>query len=254
MDKNNKNKKRFFACVLLLFLLFAVVCLIEDYNEKKTESADGAFAEGVVTFYEDGKKTDSYTTNIGTVVIDAGHGGVDPGKVSGSGTVEKDINLSVALKLKPLLEAEGYHVVLTRETDEAICTGSYSKVEDLENRVDIISDSEAAFVISIHQNSYTDSSVHGAQVFYCKESNEGKTIAEFIQNSLLAVDPDNTRLPKSDGSYYLFVHTECPIVIVECGFLSNPEEEKLLLDDEYQNLLAAAIADGIHQYQKSCQK
>lgn len=247
----DKNKKRFLICVFVLFVLFVLVCLVEDYNEKGMEST---FSDGVVTFYENGKKTDSYQTNIGTIVIDAGHGGVDPGKVSGSGTEEKDINLSIALKLKPMLEADGYHVVLTRENDEAICTGSYSKVEDLENRVDIISDSEAAFVISIHQNSYTDSSVHGAQVFYCKESEEGKNIAEFIQNSLLDVDPDNKRLPKADGSYYLFVHTECPIVIVECGFLSNPEEEKLLLSDEYQNLMAAAIRNGVHQYQKSCQK
>lgn len=246
----DRSKKRFLACVILLLFLFVMICLIEDYNEKELSST---FSEGIVTIYENGEKGDTYTANIGTIVIDPGHGGVDPGKVSGSGTEEKNINLAIALKLKPLLEADGYNVVLTREVDEDICTGSYSKLEDLENRVDIISDSEAAFVISIHQNSYTDSNVKGAQVFYCKDSEEGKVMADYMQTSLLSVDADNTRQPKADNSYYLFLHTECPIVIVECGFLSNPEEEKLLLSEEYQNQMAVAIRNGIHQYQKSCQ-
>ncbi|MGN0165379.1 MAG: N-acetylmuramoyl-L-alanine amidase [Lachnospiraceae bacterium] len=245
------SKKRFIACVVLLLLLFLIICIVEDYQEGKIKST---YSEGVVTIYENGEKTDTYTVNMGTIVIDPGHGGVDPGKVSGSGTEEKNINLSIALKLKPLLEAQGYKVVLTRETDEDICTGSYSKVEDLENRVDIISDSEAMYVISIHQNSYTDSSAHGAQVFYCNDSVPGKELAESIQNSLLMVDPDNKRLAKSNNSYYLFLHTECPIVIVECGFLSNREEELLLMDEEYQNKIAIAIEKGIHEYQKNCQK
>ncbi len=246
----NRNNRRFFVSVILLLLLIILVCIVEEYN---SEELTGGFSEGVITIYEDGKKTDSYTANLGTIVIDPGHGGVDPGKVSKAGMEEKHINLSIALKLKPLLEAEGYTVVLTREADDDVCTGSYSKIEDLENRVDIIGDSEAMFVISIHQNSYSDSSVKGAQVFFAKESDEGENIAKSIQNALLSVDPTNTRQPKANSSYYLFVNTDCPVVIVECGFLSNPEEEKKLLDEEYQSSIANAIKDGICEYQKSFQ-
>lgn len=246
----NRNKRRFFVCIILLLILIILVCMVEDYN---SEELTGGFSEGVVTIYENGEKSDTYTANLGTIVIDPGHGGVDPGKVSGSGIEEKQINLSIALKLRPLLEAEGYTVVLTRETDEDVCTGSYSKVEDLENRVDIIGDCEAMFVVSIHQNSYTDDSIKGAQVFYAKESDEGKNIATAIQNSLLSIDETNTRQPKANSSYYLFVNTDCPVVIVECGFLSNPDEEKMLLDDEYQSRIAEAIRDGICDYQKTFQ-
>ena len=246
----NRYKRRFFVCIILLLMLIILVCMVEEYN---SEELTGGFSEGIVTIYENGEKTDTYVANLGTIVIDPGHGGVDPGKVSGTGAEEKHINLSIALKLKPLLEAEGYTVVLTRETDEDVCTGSYSKIEDLENRVDIIGDSEAMFMISIHQNSYPDDEVKGAQVFYAKESDEGKNIATAIQNSLLNVDNTNTRQPKANSSYYLFVNTDCPVVIVECGFLSNPNEEKMLLDEEYQQSVAEAIRDGICEYQKSFQ-
>lgn len=246
-----KSGRNFRACIVVLFILFALVCIVTEHNERETDST---FAEGVVTIYENGEKTDTYTTNIGTIVIDAGHGGEDPGKVSRNGTEEKNINLSIALKLKPLLEAEGYNVVLTRDSDVSICTGDYGKIEDLANRVDIISDSEAALVISIHQNSYSDSSVHGAQVFYSKGSEAGKKLAEFVQESLLEVEPDNKRKPKADASYYLFVHTECPVVIAECGFLSNPEDESRLLDENYQQSMAEAIRNGVRLYQKSFQK
>lgn len=182
------------------------------------------------------------------VVIDAGHGGNDPGKVGTLGTLEKDINLSIALKLKEVLEQKGVKVVLTRTDDACLSTpgATNKKTSDMNNRVEIINSANADCLISIHQNSYTDSSVKGAQVFYYGSSEESKKLAEELQSSLISnVDSDNNRQCKEGNDYFILRKTTCPGVIVECGFLSCPEEEKKLIDETYQQKIAEAIAETV---------
>ncbi|MDR2888331.1 MAG: N-acetylmuramoyl-L-alanine amidase [Lachnospiraceae bacterium] len=179
------------------------------------------------------------------------HGGADPGKVGINGSLEKDINLLIANKLKRYLEAEGIEVVMTRETDQGLYDPSVSnkKVDDMKRRLAIIEEADPAMVISIHQNSYHEEYVHGAQVFYYTTSTVGKTLAETLQAHLISeVDPENHRGAKDNNSYYLLKKTSVPIVIVECGFLSNTREAEMLSTDIYQEKLALAIHNGILQY------
>ena len=186
-----------------------------------------------------------------SIVIDAGHGGIDPGKVGINDALEKDINLALALKLRDKFSQDSIRIILTRDSD----TGLYSegstnkKAEDMQTRCKIISDAAPIFTVSLHQNSYPSPEVCGAQVFYFGQSQEGKKLADTIQNSLIAnVDPDNHRVAKANESYYLLKKTPTPTVIVECGFLSNPTEADLLLTDDYQNQLVDAIYNGIQNY------
>lgn len=178
------------------------------------------------------------------VVIDAGHGGADPGKVGVDGSLEKDINLQIAKKLAQFLTAADVDVVLTRETDAGLYDENVSnkKVQDMKNRVALIEERKPALTVSIHQNSYHEEYVHGAQVFYYAGSEESKALAERIQQMLAKeVDPDNARQAKANDSYYLLKKTSSPIVIVECGFLSNYEEAQKLSQTHYQERMAWAI-------------
>ena len=160
------------------------------------------------------------------IVIDAGHGGDDPGKIGINGEKEKKLNLAIAKKLQKILE-----------------------VEDMKKRCEIINKEKPVFTISIHQNSYPEEYVKGAQVFYYGESQEGKELAEVLQKSLVAeLDKENHRTAKANESYYLLKKTESPTVIVECGFLSNSQEAELLSDAEYQQKVAVAISKGIENY------
>ncbi len=184
------------------------------------------------------------------VVIDAGHGGSDPGKVGIDGTLEKDVNLQISLYIKQYLEANDVRVVLTRETDEGLydADASNKKVQDMKRRIALIDETAPLVTVSIHQNSYPEEYVHGAQVFYYEGSAEGKRLAECIQARLIeTVDPENRRQVKANDSYYLLKKTGIPIVIVECGFLSNPEEAEKLGTTEYQKKVAWAVAMGILQ-------
>ena len=179
-----------------------------------------------------------------TIVIDAGHGGSDPGKIGINNVLEKDINLQIAYKLKMFLEMEDIQVIMTRETEEGLYSADASnkKSDDMKKRCEIIDKANPEFTISIHQNSYHEEEIHGAQVFYYENSEEGKKIAEYIQKQLITrVEPENTRVAKANGSYYLLRKTEKPTVIVECGFLSNYEEAEKLTEDYYQEKLAWAI-------------
>lgn len=184
------------------------------------------------------------------VVLDPGHGGRDPGKVGGQGEQEKDINLAISLKVKERLEKDGMEVVMTREKDVMLADedASNKKLEDLNNRISIINERQPAVAVSIHQNSYSDASVKGAQVFYFTHSDKGKQAAEAMQKELLEFDQENTRKIKANDTYYLLKKTEVPTVIVECGFLSCPEEAALLTDEAYQKKLAEAIAKGIESW------
>lgn len=187
-----------------------------------------------------------------TVVLDAGHGASDSGKVGINQALEKDINLKVSKKIKKYLEKKDIKVVMTREKDESLATGDGGgrKVEDMKARVRLINETVPDLAVSIHQNSYHEESIHGAQVFYYEHSVDGERDAKIMQEALLAVDPENTRQAKANTTYYLLKRTEVPILIVECGFLSNQEEAERLVEEEYQEKMAKAIANGI----ESCLK
>ncbi len=184
------------------------------------------------------------------VVVDPGHGGKDPGKIAADGQTEKDLNLQVAKIVKKELEKKGVDVMLTRSKDTT-ATGKEDsgKGEDMNARIDMINQELVDLCVSIHMNSYPTENVSGAQVFYYTNSEEGKALAKIIQDQLIrTADPTNTRQEKGDKSYYILVHSSCPTVIVECGFLSCPAEEEKLKNQEYQIKLAKAICQGVLDY------
>lgn len=189
-------------------------------------------------------------TPIPTIVIDAGHGGPDPGKVSTSGTLEKDINLKIAFFLKEMLEAQNINIIMTRSEDKDLATETtHRKLSDIKERVKLMENSNAKIVISIHQNSYPDADVYGAQCFYPTESEAGKELASIIQQQIItSTNQTKIREIKPNNDYYLLKHSSIPIVIVECGFLTNPTEEHLLLTEDYQRQMAWAIHLGILQF------
>lgn len=185
------------------------------------------------------------------VVIDAGHGGDDPGKVGINGVDEKQVNLEIAMLVKEYLEQADVRVVMTRETEEGLYDAGVpnKKVQDMKKRIGIIEKTEPDITVSIHQNSYPEEYVHGAQVFYYEGSTSGRKLAECLQKQLvIKTDPDNKRQVKANNSYYLLRKTPVPIVIVECGFLSNREEAEKLCSAGYQKRVAWAIHLGILQY------
>lgn len=185
------------------------------------------------------------------VVIDAGHGGADPGKVGINGADEKDVNLQIAKLVELYLEANDVKVVMTRESDEGLydADASNKKVQDMKRRIELIDETAPAVTVSIHQNSYPEEYVHGAQVFYYTGSVQGQRLAECIQSQLVEkVDPENKRQVKANDSYYLLKKTPVPICIVECGFLSNSAEAEKLCSPAYQQRVAWAIHMGILQY------
>ena len=191
-----------------------------------------------------------------TVVIESGHGGNDPGKIGVDGSLEKEINLQIARRLKTYLEASDVTVVMTREDDRGLYeeTNSSKKMADMKNRCGKIAEAEPDLVVSIHQNSYHQESVSGGQVFYYKTSERGKRLAEILQRRFdYVLGEKNTRKAKPNGSYYLLLHVKQPIVIVECGFLSNWKEAANLNSGEYQDRLAWTIHVGIMEYLNSVQ-
>lgn len=186
-----------------------------------------------------------------TIVIDAGHGGIDGGVVGTvTGTKESDINLSVSRLLQEKFEEAGFLVVQTRPTEAGLygaATAGYKK-RDMKKRAEIINRSSPALVISVHQNFFPVSSRRGAQVFFRESSPQSQTLACMIQSSL----NDMAECVKSSeplrGDYYILNCSEYPSVIVECGFLSNPADEALLVTKEYQQKIVSAIAEGALSY------
>lgn len=191
-----------------------------------------------------------------TVVIDAGHGGEDGGAVSISGAVESAINLDIALRLDAIFGLYGVPVVLLRDSDVSLHdtnadTLREKKVSDLKNRVETIEALNDPVVISIHQNTYSSSRYHGAQVFYAN-GEKSLPLAQITQSVLKqALDPTNERQATAvPDSVYLMNHITCKAILVECGFLSNPQEDVLLQNPDYQKKIAAAIAGAYLNYQE----
>lgn len=189
-----------------------------------------------------------------TIILDAGHGTPDEGAESKNGTTEAEINLKITLKIQNLLEQSGCTVILTRSNENSIYdidskTLKQKKVSDIKNRVKIGNGSSADIFISIHLNKIPESQYDGWQTFYKEGSEDGAKLAKQIQNNLNeAIQKENNRVSKTIDNIYIIKNIEIPTTIVECGFLSNPEEEKQLLNDEYQNKLAWGIYNGIIDY------
>lgn len=189
-----------------------------------------------------------------TIVLDAGHGIPDEGAQSCNGTTEAQTNLKITLKLQNLLEQSGCKVVLTRSDENAIysldaTTLKQKKISDIHNRVKIGNESSADIFVSIHLNKIPQQQYWGWQCFYNSKNEESMKLAKTIQANLNnSIQKENTRVAMKLDTVYIMKHVEIPISIVECGFLSNPEEEKQLLEDEYQNKLAWGIYTGIMDY------
>ena len=185
------------------------------------------------------------------VCVDPGHGGTDPGKVGINGQLEKDINLAIAKKLKTYLEASDVTVVLTRDKDMGLYSSgdAHKKMADMRKRCQLIEEVKPDLVISIHQNSYHEETIRGGQVFYYKTSVRGKKLAQILQERFDYVLGDaNKRQAKANDNYYLLLHVKEPIIIAECGFLSNWEEAEKLETKEYQDRLAWTLHMGIMEY------
>lgn len=194
--------------------------------------------------------TDTVPSRNYTVVIDAGHGGTDPGSLGYKTKVhEAELNLKLSKMLKTKLEGAGINVVMTRETEKAMIEGSGKlwKKKDMQARKELIKNVRPNMVISLHQNSYTNHSLRGAQVFYDKTSDISKHIADFIQEEFKE-NLDKSIKATSPGDYFMLKCTSAPSVIVECGFLSNEAEEKLLLNEEYQTKIIDCIYKGIIKF------
>ena len=267
--QQHSRKHRNLSSIIIIILLIILAVLIGNYlltvsnissassdkksswlsklseKESRTDSQDTESSPNKSSFH--GKDPNQSTP---TIVIDAGHGGPDPGKVSEAGTLEKDINLKIAMILKELLEAQNIHVIMTRDEDKDLATETTKrKLSDIKERVKLMENSNADAIVSIHQNSYPDANIYGAQCFYPTESEEGKNLASIIQQQIItSTNQTKIREIKDNNDYYLLKHSSTPIVIVECGFLSNPTEEQLLLTDNYQRQIAWAIHLGILKY------
>lgn len=192
-----------------------------------------------------------------TIILDAGHGGEDGGTTSKSGILEKDINLSVTLKLSEFLRASGFEVILIRDSDISVGNANLKTVKerkssDLKQRLQIIKEHPDAIFVSIHQNHFEQSQYHGTQVFYSSNHEDGQLLAEDIQTRVVSlIQPDNTRVPKAaEKSIYLLWNSPIPSVIVECGFLSNEQEAQKLTQESYQKQMAFSIFCGILAFEK----
>lgn len=184
------------------------------------------------------------------VVIDAGHGGIDGGATGiNTGIKESEINLSVAVKLKDLFESAGISVVMTRTSSLGLygVLSNGFKRRDLEKRVEITNNANADLFISIHMNEYSDETRKGAQVFF-KDDKKSESLARFVQKELDKIDTDERVGITLSGDYYVLNNSPCPSVICECGFLSNPLDEDLLISEEYQKKLAHSIYQGACAY------
>jgi len=188
------------------------------------------------------------------VLIDPGHGGVDQGAHGSLDIGEAPINLAISEKLMKFLEGSGFEVELTRYDENGLYTSKSDTIrakknEDLKNRVEAINNSNADLVISIHLNSFPEEKYYGAHVFYQKNNETGKFAADILQDSLINIlDTSNTRVPQVKNGIKILDDATIPVVLIECGFLSNNAEERKLVSDEYQEKTAWALYAGLMKY------
>lgn len=232
----NRNREKKF-CYLLVCLI--TICMFINYNFKHS----GVYNKKV-----------NFLNDKRIILIDPGHGGIDGGAVSKLGTIEKDINLKISLKLKELLEKKGFNVILTREEDRGLYseTGKIrdKKNEDLNNRCKLKGESKCNAFISIHLNMFEQSQYYGAQVWYSKHG-ESAQLAHIVQQNLGEdIKNNNNRREKcAKGAYKILrCHDDIPSILIECGFLSNPKEEGNLKTDTYQQGIVNSIARSVEEY------
>lgn len=226
---------RYWVIIPIFISIFIIVIL----NIKKDK-------ESITTF-------SSPVTNK-VIVLDAGHGGMDPGAVGKMKKKESELNLAIVLKLRQIIEENGGIVILTRENNEGLYTEQSKSVrakkrEDLRNRKELVNKSDADILVSIHLNSFTSQRSSGAQVFYKSGSVESEKLGNYIQLEFKNfLNKKNTRQPQSRKSIYLIRESKVPSVLLECGFISNNSEEKLLNSPEYQDKVAWSIYVGLVKY------
>ncbi|MDE6031856.1 MAG: N-acetylmuramoyl-L-alanine amidase [Oscillospiraceae bacterium] len=188
------------------------------------------------------------------IVLDAGHGGLDSGAVGGSGTLEKDVNLSIVKILRDMLEMSGFEVVLTRSEDISIYDAGVEgirnqKLSDMDNRLEIVQSYPDSIFLCIHQNNYTDPRYFGGQMFYNNNNPDNRTLAQIMQNRFAELQPGNDREIKLSGDeLFLLKSNPNPSLMIECGFLSNPDEEARLSTWEYQQQVAFTIYGGVMEF------
>lgn len=223
----------FYSCVLCGYIAFSALILNAYFLKTANQSMS---------------RSGQYFPNI---IIDAGHGGVDSGAVGVDNVLEKDINLSIALKLRDLLDATGFNTTMTREIDESIHNKDANsirskKVSDMKNRLNLVNGDANNLLISIHQNKFEDSKYSGAQVFFSRNNPRSQELAQSMRASIVGLlQKDNTREVKpSPKGVFLLNKATVPAVIVECGFLSNNDDVKNLLDETYQEQMVFSIYCG----------
>lgn len=229
-------KKKYFdrKAILIYLLIFSLFLLVPLWGNRAISTSSGS------------------TVLYNYVIIDAGHGGVDGGAVSCTGTFESQINLEIALKLNDLMHLLGIRTVMIRDTDRSVYTEGETiaakKVSDIKERTRIVNATPNALFVSIHQNNFQDSRYSGTQIFY-NDQGDSEKLAETLQTSFREnINPQNKRQIKRSTGVYLMEHINCTGVLIECGFLSNTQEEVKLRDSTYQKQICCVIAATISQY------
>ena len=228
--------------VLTLCIVFsAIISILVGYSfHSKTQNSVSTFAD--------------INEKEQLIIIDAGHGGEDPGAVGKNGVLEKDLNLDIAKTIGKILENNGFTVIYTRTEDKLLYKPEEDikgirKISDLKNRCKISLDNPEAMFVSIHMNSYGSEKYSGLQVYYSENNKESEAVAAKVQDAVKAsLQPNNNRKTKPGEGMYLLEHTESPAILIECGFLTNREECARLTEKEYQNNLSFAIVCGIIEY------
>ena len=245
MTDNGSKKLCLYISIILFILLisfFTVTAFVSSSGYAQRTAAElSEKAEKV--FREEGAP-------VLTLIIDPGHGGEDPGAVA-NGVSEKDLNLAISLKLRDFLALSDCNVVMSRTDDRLLYAEGESgrkKFYDLRNRLALSEEYPNSVFISIHQNKFPVEKYSGLQVFYSLKNNGGKELADLIQQCSRLVQPTNSRQTKPGTNIFILENIEAPAVIVECGFISNPEEAASLCDSDYTDRLACAVCFGILQY------
>ncbi len=232
--KKLKNK---LSAVAVLAACFVVIAVSADYSNLNARNVSG-----------------NNVSEKKVIILDAGHGGMDSGAVGINGELEKNINLAIVKNLRDMLTLSGFEVILTRDSDISIhdsgVTGIRNqKVSDMENRLDIVKKYKDCIFLSVHQNKFTESEYFGAQVFYNENNPDNRLLAQIMQDNFKVIQEGNDREIKLSGDeLYLFKDTVVPAVLIECGFLSNPDDAKNLSDPLYQKKVSFMIYNGIIRY------